>query len=276
MSNATVQIATEDKAADAFSRQSGIFDKLYKENSIIQYKRERVRAHVEKFLPANSHILELNAGTGEDAIYFAQAGHTVHATDISQGMQQQLKQKVVQAGLLNSISTELCSFTQLYTLQHKGPYDLIFSNFAGLNCTGELDKVIASFTPLLKSGGVATMVIMPPFCLWEALLAFKGNFNNAFRRFNSKNGVWANVEGVKFLCWYYKPSYIIKRLGNEYSLLGVESLCSIVPPSYFENFPAKHPALYARLKNLENKYKSAWPWKYWGDYFIISIKRISS
>lgn len=273
MTTSTPHIATEDKAAEAFSKQSGIFDALYTANPIIQYKRGRVRAHVEKFIPANSTILELNAGTGEDAIYFAQAGHTVHATDISQGMQQQLQQKVAQAGLGSKVSTELCSFTQLYTLQNKGPYDFIFSNFAGLNCTGELDKVIASFIPLLKPGGVATMVIMPPFCLWETLLAVRGNFKNAFRRFNSKNGVWANVEGVKFLCWYYKPSYIINRLGTRFSLLGVEALCSIVPPSYFENFPVKHPALFTRLKKLENKYKSARPWTNWGDYFIISIKR---
>jgi len=273
MSNATTHIVTEDKAAEAFSKQSGVFDALYAANPIIKYKRERVRAHVEKLIPANSKILELNAGTGEDAIYFAQAGHYVHATDIAQGMQQQLKQKVAQAGLSNKVSTEVCSFTQLYALQNKGPYDLIFSNFAGLNCTGNLDKVMASFMPLLKPGGVATMVIMPPFCLWETLLAIKGNFNNAFRRFNSKNGVWANVEGVKFLCWYYKPSYIINRLGDKFTLLGVEGLCSIVPPSYFENFPVKRPGLFARLKTLESKYKSARPWKYWGDYFIISIKR---
>lgn len=273
MNIVTNHTVAENKAAEAFSRQSGIFDALYAANPIIQYKRERVRAHVEKFINSNSKILELNAGTGDDAIYFAQAGHTVHATDIAQGMQQQLKQKAEQAGLSDKITTELCSFTQLYTLQNKGPYDLIFSNFAGLNCTGDLDKVIASFTVLLKPGGIATLVIMPPFCLWETLLALRGNFKDAFRRFNSKNGVWANVEGVKFLCWYYKPSYIINMLGNNFTLLGVESLCSIVPPSYFENFPAKYPALFARLKRLESKYKSTRPWKYWGDYFIISIKR---
>lgn len=273
MSNAPVNIINEGKAAEAFSKQSAVFDALYSTNPIIQYKRNRVRSHVEQWLPPNSNILELNAGTGEDTIYFARQGHNVHSTDIAVGMQQQLKQKVQQAGVSELITTEICSFTQLKQLNNKGPYDLIFSNFAGLNCTGELDKVMDSFYPLLKPGGMVTMVVMPGFCLWEMLLALRGNFKNAFRRFNSKNGVLANVEGVKFLCWYYKPSYIIKHLGAKFTPLGVEGLCSIVPPSYFENFPAKHPGLYKRLQQWENKYKRRWPWKYCGDYFIISLRR---
>lgn len=273
MSGLPVNTMNEGNAAEAFSKQSAIFDKIYGENVIIQYKRERVRSHVEQYLPSNSSILELNAGTGEDATYFALHNHHVHATDISTGMQQKLKEKVQAAGLNNFITTEICSFTQLQQLNNKGPYDLIFSNFAGLNCTGELDKVTQSFSALLKPGGMVTMVIMPNFCLWETLLALRGNFKNAFRRFNSSKGVTANVEGVQFLCWYYKPSYIINALTADFTLLSVEGLCSAVPPSYFENFPAKHPLLYKRLIAFENRNKTKWPWKSWGDYFIISLRK---
>ena len=56
------------------------------------------------------------------------------------------------------------------TFDRKGPYDMIFSNFAGLNCTGELDKVLASFSSLLKPKGIVTLVLLPGFCLWEFLL----------------------------------------------------------------------------------------------------------
>ncbi len=273
MSGSSAYTTNEGKAAEAFSKQSSIFDALYSSNPIIQYKRDRVRSLIERFLPTNSCILELNAGTGDDAVYFAKKGHNVHATDISTGMQLQLQQKVNHASLENSITTELCSFTQLAQLQNKGPYDLIFSNFAGLNCTGELDKVLQSFAGLLKPKGIVTMVIMPPFCLWETLLALRGNFKNAFRRFNSRNGVLANVEGVKFLCWYYKPSYIIQLLKKDFTLLGVEGLCSTVPPSYFENFPIKRPSLYKKLMAFENKHKTQWPWRNWGDYFIISFQK---
>src|SRR5688572_19000253 len=157
----------EQQAAAAFDEQSVIFDDLYSGNAIIRYKRKRVRDHVQQYLLPHSRILELNAGTGEDAIYFASKGYRGHATDISFGMQEVLKEKVHLYGLDKAVTTERCSFTELDKLQQRGPYDMIFSNFAGLNCTGQLDKVLLSFSPLLKPGGVITLVVLPPFCLWE-------------------------------------------------------------------------------------------------------------
>lgn len=263
----------ERLAERAFSKQSVIFDQLYSTNTIVNYKRKRVRSHVLQYLQAHSHILELNSGTGEDAIFFARQGHKVHATDISEGMQQQLTAKVKSAGLTHLITNEICSFTELERLEHKVPYDHIFSNFAGLNCTGELDKVLHSFAPLLHSGGVATLVILPKFCLWEFLLMFKGLFRTAFRRLFSKNGVEAHLEGTYFHCWYYNPSYVVECLKDKFDLLSVEGLCTIVPPSYIEGFAEKHPAVYRYLKAKEDRLKTKWPWQVIGDYYIISLRK---
>ena len=263
----------EELAAKAFSRQSKIFDDLYGSSYIIRYKRERVRKHVHAFLSPNSSILELNSGTGEDAVWFAQHRHRVHATDISAGMQEVLKNKIATFNLNGKISTETISFTQLEDLQQKGPYDLVFSNFAGLNCTGELNKVLASFDALLKPGGIVTLVILPKFCLWEFLLLFKGRFKTAFRRFFNKNGVTAHVEGTYFKCWYYDPSYIIKQLGKEFDLIALEGLCTLVPPSYLEGFEEKYPKMFRRLRSREEKWKSKWPWRSIGDYYIISLRK---
>jgi len=263
----------EQYTEQAFSRQSGIFDELYSGNTIVNYKRSRVRKHVLQYLKPCSIILELNSGTGEDALFFAQKGHRVHATDISVGMQGQLVEKVKAGGMEKLVSNELCSFTQLDMLQNKGPYDHIFSNFAGLNCTGGLDKVLASFDALLKPGGVVTMVILPGFCLWETLLLFKGKFRTAFRRLFSKNGRKAHLEGVYFKCWYYHPSYVIDCMKGSFTLLDLEGLCTIVPPSYIEGFAEKHPLAYRKLRGLEERYRRSWPWRLLGDYYIISLRK---
>jgi len=263
----------EQKAANAFSKQSEIFDEIYSTNEIIRYKRERVRDHVKKYLKPERFILELNSGTGEDAVWFAKIGHSVHATDISPGMMNKLKEKVKINGLHSQISTELISFTELDRLFNKGPYDLIFSNFAGLNCTNELNKVLSSFSSLLKPKGVVTLVILPKFCLGEFLLLFRGKFKTAFRRFFNRNGKKAHIEGEYFKCWYYNPSYIRRHLKRDFELLSIEGLCTLVPPSYIENFAEKRPRLYEWLKKKENKWKEKWPWKYIGDYYIISLRK---
>ena len=84
----------EERVAFAFSGQSAIFDQLYAGNGIVRYKRGRVREHLIKYLEPGSSILELNAGTGDDAIFLAKQGYYVHATDLSYGMLEKLKEKV--------------------------------------------------------------------------------------------------------------------------------------------------------------------------------------
>jgi len=263
----------EQQAESAFSTQSVIFDEIYSANTIINYKRERARSHVLSLLKPASSILELNSGTGEDALFFARQGHRVHATDISTGMQEQLKKKVASHGKGTLVSTEICSYTQLSHLKNQGPYDHIFSNFAGLNCTDELDKVLASFNGLLKPGGAVTLVILPKFCIWETLMLFKGKFRTSFRRFFAGKGAKAHIEGVYFKCWYYNPSFVINHLKDNFDVIGLEGLCTIVPPSYIEGFAEKYPKAYKFLKNKEDKLKTSWPWKYIGDYYIISLRK---
>jgi ubiquinone/menaquinone biosynthesis C-methylase UbiE len=271
--NRSLLSPNEILAAKAFGKQAAVFDSVYLDDTIIQYKRGRVRAHVNKYISPRSRILELNAGTGEDAVFFAGMGHRVHATDISRGMLHVLENKVRDKKMTDSITHEQCSFTSLECLMDKGPYDHIFSNFAGLNCTHHLDKVLASFAPLLKKDGTVTLVILPGFCLWEFLLLFKGKFRTAFRRWTGKKGAASRVEGEYFTCWYYNPSYVTGHLKNDFELLNIEGLCTLVPPSYLVGFAEKYPRVYRFLLNAENKLKSTWPWRIIGDYYIISLRK---
>jgi ubiquinone/menaquinone biosynthesis C-methylase UbiE len=263
----------EQAVATAFSKQAPHFDLLYNDNTIIQYKRKRVREHVSKFLQPQSSILELNAGTGEDAVYFARQGHTVHATDIAAGMQEVFIKRIKETQSGKLVSFELCSFTELENLHQHGPYDFIFSNFAGLNCTNQLSKVLDSFSHLLKPGGLVTLVILPKFCLWEFLFLFKGKFRTAFRRFSGSKGTKAKIDGENFRCWYYNPSFIRKHLKNSFDIVALEGLCTLVPPSYMENFAEDHPRLYRFLEKKENTWKCKWPWKVTGDYYIITLQK---
>jgi hypothetical protein len=81
------------------------------------------------------------------------------------------------------------------------------------------------------------------------------------------------VEGVYFKCWYYSPSYVTAHLSADFDLLGLEGLCTIVPPSYIENFAEKRPKLYNWLCGKEDKLKEKWPWRSIGDYYIISFRK---
>ena len=160
---------------EAFTRQSIYFDKYEKENILLINMRKNIREHVLKLLKEGDKILELNAGTGLDAVFFAQKGFYVHTTDISDGMLNQLKKKVLLNNLQNKISIQKLSFTNLDEVKNK-KFDYIFSNFAGLNCIQDLKVVTKNLPSLLKPGGKVTFVMMPTVCPWEISLIFSWAF----------------------------------------------------------------------------------------------------
>jgi ubiquinone/menaquinone biosynthesis C-methylase UbiE len=263
----------QEKAAEAaFSKQSGIFDQIDEGNSLIGWMRDRVRKEVMSLIAPSARMLELNCGTGLDAMYFAQQGVKVHATDQSKGMLKEFAQKLDGSGFEDRIRLEECSFNDLSKLYAAEQYDFIFSNFGGLNCSDQLGNVLKDLDKLLRPGGRVTLVLMPKFCPWEVMMLFRGYFKTAFRRFGS-SGAGANVEGVPFQCYYYDPSFVIRHLGKSYRLLHLKSLGLAVPPPYIEGFKEKRPKLFHRLESWEKALCARWPFNRWGDHYMISLEK---
>jgi ubiquinone/menaquinone biosynthesis C-methylase UbiE len=257
------------KATKAFTAQSGVFDAIYRPSPIVQYKRERVHALLQKHLKPNSKILELNAGTGEDALWLAEQGHQVLATDVSPGMLEQQALKFQKSLNKSSLESKACSFLKLDKLGKK-EFDAVFSNFGGLNCTDQLDKVLADSSKLLKPGGLMILTIMPPNCFWEWLWVFTGKFKKAFRRWG-KEGTLAHIEGEYFTTWYYKSSWVRNQLPN-FEPLTTEALCIAVPPEHHKRLIENSPRVFSFLKRKENIIKT-WPLlRGWGDYFVIVLE----
>jgi ubiquinone/menaquinone biosynthesis C-methylase UbiE len=255
---------------EAFTRQSSVFDHNQESNPILVWMRKQVRDHVMNFLRKGDRILEINAGTGLDAVYFAEKGFNIHATDYSPGMIEKLKEKTGAGNLSDKITFEQCSFTELNRI-NKGKFDYIFSNFGGLNCIPDLTTVTQHFPDLLNRNGRITLAIMPPVCPWEILLALKGNFKTAFRRLR-KNGTTAHIEGVYFKSFYHTPSKVIKALGSDFRKLKLRGLASFTPPPYMENFPKRFPRLFGFLNKLDESFCNYFPWNSCGDFFIVTAE----
>jgi len=117
-----------DSVNKAFSRQSINYDDYDKSNPTLTWMRKQVMKHAIKFLRPEDKILELNSGTGIDAEYFAANGHSIHCTDISDGMIGQMKKKFSSSEFKNRVTVQQCSFTELNKIN--GKFDFIFSNFS--------------------------------------------------------------------------------------------------------------------------------------------------
>ena len=255
----------------AFSKQASHYDDDDLANFILQRWRQRVYLHVEKLLQPESGILELNAGTGIDALYFASKGHQVHATDVSDGMIQQIERKIENiAGLKGELTCQQCSFTDLKLIKGS-QFDHVFSNFGGLNCAKGLTSIIGQLEKLLLPKGYVTIVIMPKIAPWEWLWLLKGQFKKAFRRLGKK-GSLAQLEGEYFHTNYHSYSSIVGAFGENFKPVSCESLGVLSPAPGSIQLQKRHPKFTALLEGMDKRISKVYPFKRWGDHIIVTVQ----
>ena len=256
--------------AEAFSCTSERYDAFAQDHAHLTHLRNKVYIHLQRFLGGGANILELNAGTGIDAVELAQRGYRVHATDIAAGMLARLHEKIQRLEMGDRVAIQQCSFTRLDEVVG-GPYDAVFSDLGGLNCIADLRPVIQQLPLVLKPGGLVTWVLMPPTCLWEMAELLRGHFRLAFRRY-ARNGALTHLEGYYFQTYYFTPRQVIDWFGSDYELLGIEGLSVITPTAESKYFPLRHPRLYSWLAWLDDRLAPRRPWCGWGDFFIVSLR----
>jgi ubiquinone/menaquinone biosynthesis C-methylase UbiE len=259
-----------ERVALAFSRKADEYDSFGDDHINLARMRRQVYDHVLRFLQPADRLLELNAGTGIDAAFFAQRGQLVHAIDIAPGMLDHLTAKIEQRQLAGRLTVQQLSFTELDRVTG-APYDYIFSNFGGLNCIADLSLVTRHLPQVLRPGGIVTWTIMPPICPWEIALLLKGQFKIATRRW-SPHGTLAHVEGVRFTTCYFTPGQVLNALGPRFQLLRLEGLSVFAPPADRRDFPRRFPRLYRARVNLDESLAVHWPFNHWGDFFILTAQ----
>jgi ubiquinone/menaquinone biosynthesis C-methylase UbiE len=256
--------------AEAFSRTAEKYDAFAEDHPHLTRMRNKVYAHVQRFIPKGARILELNAGTGTDAVELVKRGYRVHATDIASGMLKRAHDKAKRLGMDDLLSVQECSFMSLVQVEG-APFDAVFSNLGGLNCISDLRPVIQQLPKVLKPNGIVAWVLMPPICLWELAEIFRGHFRLALRRL-SKSGTRAHLEGLYFQMFYFTPQQALRSFGADYECLSIEGLSVITPTAESKNFAKQFPHLYDTLSWLDDRLAPRVLWRGWGDFFILTMR----
>jgi ubiquinone/menaquinone biosynthesis C-methylase UbiE len=215
-------------------------------------------------------VLELNGGTGEDAVYFAENAKEIISTDISKNMVGQTQSKICD---LNNARAEALDITELVNSGFKSQFDLIFSNFGGFNCLTK-DEITTFFTNaigVLKPGAHICLVIMPRLCVWESLYFLsKLKFKKAFRRRN-RNGVLANVEGKGVKTYYYSTRDICS-FAHGFELVSSSPIGFQIPPSYLNSYFAKRPKTLQRYYKNDRSRLTKPRFSNYSDHYFICLK----
>jgi len=177
----------------AFNSAAVKYDEQFTNSAIGRLQRNRVWNYLARAINSAEYprVLELNCGTGEDAKWFASRGFKVVATDLSPAM--------IEAARIKNptgVEFEVCSFAQINDRFLPGTFDLVFSNFGGLNCISEKEiRLLAEeISLLLRPNGRFIAVVMSDNCTMETrYFRRKKMYEEANRRKNT-NGVSTTID----------------------------------------------------------------------------------
>lgn len=255
-----------------FDNAAANYDSSFTNSIIGKTQRGFVYQHVSEFLKNNNvkNILEINCGTGEDALWLAKQNFQVVATDISEEMILIAKSKEK----LDNLTFEQLNINEISTLFGDEKFDLIFSNFGGLNCLSkeELKLFFENVPNLVSEKGHLALVIMPKNTLWESFYFLaKAKFSLAFRR--KKQSVIANVDGEKVNTFYYNPKDIVNLSENDFEIISIKPIGFFIPPSYLESFFKNKLKLLSILKNLDKAIKNCSFLSKYADHYLIVFQK---
>ncbi|MDN3664297.1 class I SAM-dependent methyltransferase [Algibacter miyuki] len=247
------------------------YDATFTFSNIGKAQRHRVYKYIKPIIQTETqlNILELNCGTGEDAICFSKLGHQVIATDISEAMIAVSKAKKHSSNLKFIVQ----DINTLHETSFNQKFDFIFSNFGGLNCLSkpQLEQFLKSAKKLLTPSGKLVLVIMPKKCLWENLyFSLKGDFKKAIRR-NTSKSLEVHVDGVTVKTWYYNPEDIINLTTNRFYINKIKPIGLAIPPSYLENSILTKKVVLSIFKGIDAIATPTFLAKY-ADHFLIELQ----
>ena len=196
----------------AFDSVAEGYDEAFTHTYTGSLQRERVYYFVNKLLKKEriQTVLELNCGTGEDVLWLVKQGCKVLATDISANMVAvaREKSKSLPEQYARQVEFQTLKAEAITTLPNDQTFDMIFSNFGGLNCLSpeRLVAVSEGARQRLNPGGLLVAVVMGRNCIWESFyFLLKRQWKKAWRR-RSKEAITASLTAeVNILTWYYSP-----------------------------------------------------------------------
>ncbi len=253
--------------ASAFDSLAVQYDELFGNNEVIERLRQQVYSTIDFLVRPPAKILDINCGTGTDGLYLASKGFAVVGVDLSSRMIAEASRK--SQGFPNARFVQ-ASYENL--LQVEGDqFDLVLSNFGGLNCTRNLSGVGAQVA--LKPGGYFVAVVMPSFSLWETVaFACRGKLEEALRRLNP-NGTETQFYGNRFTVYYFSHRDVVRAFAPAFEVIESYALNVFSPPPHAWKLAARFPTLTAALERIDDMICHLPMFRSIGDHSVIVLRK---
>jgi 2-polyprenyl-3-methyl-5-hydroxy-6-metoxy-1,4-benzoquinol methylase len=205
-----IPLATaQPQAILAFDRLAKRYDDLFTRSLIGRAQRSAVWDVLDRTFRCGDHVLELNCGTGEDALFLAGKGVSVVACDASEQMIEYARRRHSTEAPSASVKFTRLPTERIAELRTEGAFDGVFSNFSGLNCVADLSQTAADLATLVPPGAPLIICLSTRFCISEIIwFLLHGKPREAFRRCS---GYAAAKVGEFVVDVYYPTLYQVQK-----------------------------------------------------------------
>ena len=213
-------------------------------------RRHAVWRRLDKIFSPGQKLLELNCGTGIDAVHLAERGIQLVACDISSRMIELALQLSASTDTSELIDFRVLPNEEIGSLKGENVFDGAFSNFCGLNCVEDLPAVVRELTRLVRPEARVLLCMIGRFVPWEiAWFMAHGEPGKALRRlrrssFRSSDPgtVCIQCPSVREIARVMSPAFRLQR----WSGVGIA-----VPPTYTENRMQHFPRMIKGLAGID-------------------------
>jgi SAM-dependent methyltransferase len=244
------------------------YDQVFPHTLIGRAQRDVVWQELERVFHPGQRILELNCGTGIDAVHLAEGGVAVLACDISPRMIEIACRRSSSAGLADLVDFRALPTEDIAVLGGQGSFDGAFSNFSGLNHVGDLSAVARNLARLLKPGARALLCIAGRFVPSEmAWHLAHGNLRTAMRRLTRL------TDDVTLKVHYPSVSAMARIFAPEFRLREWKGV-GVAVPSCLEHLARRHPRALDRLAKADRWLGSVPVFRGMADCILLQFERI--
>jgi SAM-dependent methyltransferase len=257
-------------ASQAFGSIAGDFDARFTPWRSVEAQRRAVRRALAEAFPPGARLIEIGAGTGEDALWLTDQGREVLMTDASPAMVATASAKCG-ARVRSAVAAAEDFGALAERLSGEPRFDGAYSVFAALNCVSDLTPFARGIAGLLRPGAPLLMVMFGTCCPGEMIVeALRGRPRNALRRFR-RGDVPARLGNKHFTVRYHRSADLARTFAPWFRLERREGVGIFVPPSAAEPWISSHPRLLAGLEAADRL--AARPLAALGDHVLYRFVR---
>lgn len=257
----------------AFDSIATSYDDTFTRSVIGRAQREAVWEVMRQTFRAGDRVLELNCGTGEDAFFLGRRRIAVEACDASREMIEVARRRKILEGPGLPIQFRQLPTEEICKLRDRGPFDGAVSNFAGLNCVSDLDRVGSDLSALVRNGGKLLLCFCNRVCLWElAWFSIRGNLGKARRRL--QGSAFGRLGERSVHVWYPTFEEIERAFSPCFELRSARAVGLLVPPSYLEFWACRHGRLVGWLARID-RFMGGWAvLRTLGDHLVLQFEKV--